>query len=255
MDPNGYKGAGSGLSGRVAVVTGASSGIGAAVARELAGSGATVVLLARSLPKLEALADELSSRGCHATAVRADVTDRASLEHAADRVRADHGGTDILVNAAGEALLAPFGPDRTAETRRLVEVNLMGTLFATEVFLEQLRERRGDIVNLSSVGGRNARKGASVYNATKWGVTGFSEALRQELLPEVRVMVVEPGATDTPIIERGSHEGSKRAFRELYPPGSMLEAEDVAEVIAFALTRRSRVAINEILLRPRSQLY
>lgn len=244
-----------GLAGRVAVVTGASDGIGAATARALAAEGADVALLARRASRLEDLAGELSGAGCLAVAVTGDVTDRASMQNAALQVREQLGRADILVNAAGEALLAPFSSEHADETRRLVEVNLLGAMIATEVFLSQLRDGGGDVVNLSSVGGRNARKGASVYNATKWGLNGFSEALRQELLPDVRVTIVEPGAVDTGIIERGTHEESKRAFKEVYPSDAMLQAEDVADVITFALSRPRRVAVNEILLRPSTQLY
>jgi NADP-dependent 3-hydroxy acid dehydrogenase YdfG len=247
--------AANGIQGRVAVVTGASSGIGQAIARALSAEGSRVALLSRRQETLDALAQELSGAGAEAIAMAGDVTDRGSMQRAAARVASELGSASILVNAAGEALLAPFGSDQTEETRRLVEVNLLGAMTVTEVFLEQLRDSGGDIVNMSSVGGRNARKGASVYNATKWGLNGWSEGLRQELLPDIRVLVVEPGAVDTPIIDKVTHEASKRAFRETYPPGTMLEPADVAEAVVFALSRPRRVAVNEILLRPSTQLY
>lgn len=240
---------------RVAVITGASSGIGNAIARALAARGAAVALLARDQERLQSLAEVLTRGGARALVVTADVTDRASMQRAAAEVQRELGAADVLVNAAGEALLAPFGAEQAEETRRLVEVNLLGTMISTEVFLEQLRDRNGDIVNISSVGGRNARKGASVYSATKWGLNGFSEALRQELLPDVRVLVIEPGAVDTPIIDKVTHEPSKQAYRETYPKGKMLEPEDVAAAVVFALEQPPRVAINEILLRPRTQIY
>jgi len=246
---------GNGITGRVAVVTGASSGIGEAIARALSAHGARVALLARREERLSSLAQELSEVDSQAIAVAGDVTDRASMQLAAARVDAELGVADILVNAAGEALLAPFGSDQAEETRRLVEVNLLGAMIATEVFLDQLRDGGGDIVNMSSVGGRNARKGASVYSGTKWGLNGWSEGLRQELLPDVRVIVIEPGAVDTPIIDRVTHEPSKRAFKETYPPGSMLHPEDVADVVVFAVGRPRHVAVNEVLLRPSTQLY
>jgi NADP-dependent 3-hydroxy acid dehydrogenase YdfG len=246
----------SALAGRVAVVTGASSGIGEAIARSLAAEGAHLALMARRAERLESLRQELAGGEQKVVAVAADVTDRGSMQSAAARVAEELGGADILVNAAGEALLAPFGADQAVETRRLIEVNLLGAMTATEMFLEQLRSgSAGDIVNLSSVGGRNARKGASVYNASKWGLNGWSEGLRQELLPDIRVIVVEPGAVDTEIIDKVTHEASKLAFREAYPQGSMLEPGDVAEVVVFALSRPRHVALSEILLRPSTQLY
>ena len=124
----------------------------------------------------------------------ADVTDRDTMVAAAERVARELGGADILVNNAGQMLLAPFSSDQAQETRRMVETNLLGAMTATEVFLDQLRDGGGDLVNISSVAGRRARAGASVYNATKWGINGWSEALRQELQPGVRVIVIEPGA-------------------------------------------------------------
>ncbi|MBS1675885.1 MAG: SDR family oxidoreductase [Actinobacteria bacterium] len=243
------------LAGRTAVVTGASSGIGAAVARSLHDAGADVALLARREATIGALADELTAAGpARALAIPGDVTERESVLAAAARVEAELGGADVLVNGAGEAFFGPFASERAAETRQLIEVNLIGAMTATECFLDQLRDGGGDIVNLSSIGGRQARKGASVYNASKWGLNGFSEAMRQELLPDVRVLVVEPGAVDTPIVDRSSHEESKEAFRSLYGKDEMLRPEDVAEVILFALLRPPHVAINEVLLRPATQL-
>jgi NADP-dependent 3-hydroxy acid dehydrogenase YdfG len=241
--------------GRVAVVTGASSGIGEAIARALSSEGVHVALLARSEDRLQRLAAELSDDDGAAIAIAADVTDRDSMQRAAERVAGELGGADILVNAAGEGLLGPFGSQRADETRRVVEVNLLGAMIATEAFLDQLRDGGGDIVNISSVGGRNARKGASVYNGTKWGLNGWSEGLRQELLPEVRVIVVEPGAVDTPLIDKIRHEPSRQAFRDLYPEGAMLQPEDVADVVVFAVSRPRHVAVNEILLRPSTQVY
>ncbi|MDP9400352.1 MAG: SDR family NAD(P)-dependent oxidoreductase [Actinomycetota bacterium] len=166
------------IQGRVAVITGASSGIGEATARTLAGEGAHVALLARRADRVEALARELDADGVRALALTADVTERDALHDAARRVQDELGGADILVNNAGQMLLGPFGAEQAEETRRMVEVNLLGAMTATEVFLEQLRDGGGDLVNVSSVAGRNAREGSSVYNATKWGLNGWSEALR-----------------------------------------------------------------------------
>src|SRR4051812_27804682 len=174
-------------SGRVAVITGASSGIGEATARALAADGYRVALLARRADRIQALAGEL---GPGAIAIAADVTDRDSLIAAAQRVRDELSGTDVLINNAGVMLLAPFTSDQRAEQRQMVEVNLLGAMTATEVFLDQLvADGGGDLVNLSSVAGRTARAGNAAYAATKWGMNGWSEALRQELQPDVRVIV------------------------------------------------------------------
>jgi NADP-dependent 3-hydroxy acid dehydrogenase YdfG len=154
--------------GRVAVITGASSGIGEATARALAADGYRVALLARRADRIQVLADEL---GGGAIAIEADVTDRGSVAAAADRVQQELGGADILVNNAGVMLTAPFSSDQREEHRRMVETNLLGAMSATEVFLDQLRDRGGDLVNISSVAGRVAPAGFAAYAATKWGST------------------------------------------------------------------------------------
>ncbi|MCP9488514.1 MAG: SDR family oxidoreductase [Solirubrobacteraceae bacterium MAG38_C4-C5] len=238
------------ISGRTAVITGASSGIGEATAHTLAAAGARVALLARRSDRIEALAREL---GGDTIAVTADVTDRASLEQAAARVHDELGGADILINNAGQMLLSPFGPDYAQETRRMVEINLLGAMTTTEVFLDQLRDGGGDLVNISSVAGRTAGKGSSVYNATKWGLNGWSEALRQELLPDVRVIVVEPGAVDTELTDHITHPRSQEGARAMYEKVEALTSQDIADVIAFAVGRPRRVAINEVLIRPSKQ--
>ena len=153
----------------VAVITGASSGIGAATARALAAHGYRVALLARRVDRLQQLADEL---GETSIAIAADVTDRDALVAAADQVKQQLGGADVLVNNAGVMLLGPFGTAQREEARRMVEVNLLGAMTATEVFLDQLRDGGGDLINISSVAGRTARPGNAAYAATKWGLNG-----------------------------------------------------------------------------------
>ena len=235
--------------GRVAVITGASSGIGEATARALAASGLRVALLARRADRIQALAAEL---GNGAVAIQADVTERDSLVAAADRVTTELGGADVLINNAGIMLLAPFTSEQHDDHRRMVETNLLGAMTATEVFLDQLRDHQGDLVNLSSVAGRTARPGNAVYAATKWGMNGWSEALRQELHPDVRVMVIEPGAVATELTEHITHPGAKQAAEQMYERMA-ITAQDIAEIIAFAVTRPRRVTLNEILVRPTAQ--
>jgi NADP-dependent 3-hydroxy acid dehydrogenase YdfG len=235
--------------GRVAVITGASSGIGEATARVLAASGFRVALLARRADRIQALASEL---GQGAIAIRADVTDRDSLIAAADRVQAELGGADVLVNNAGIMLLAPFTPEAHDDHRRMIEANLLGAMTVTEVFLDQLRDGGGDLVNLSSVAGRTARPGNAVYAATKWGLNGWSEALRQELQPDVRVIVIEPGAVATELTDHITYPDAKHAAEQMYKQLA-ITADDIAEVIAFAVTRPQRMSLNEILVRPTAQ--
>jgi NADP-dependent 3-hydroxy acid dehydrogenase YdfG len=238
-------------SGRVAVISGASSGIGETTARALAADGYRLALLARRADRIEALAAEL---GEGAIAIVADVTDRDSLVAAAGRVQRELGGADVLVNNAGVMLLAPFSSDQRAEHREMVETNLLGAMTATEVFLDQLRDGGGDLVNISSVAGRKARPGNSVYAATKWGVNGWSEALRQELQPDVRVMVIEPGAVATELTDHITDANAKEAAEQMYAELA-ITAEDIAEVIAFAVGRPRRVTLNEILVRPTAQAF
>jgi NADP-dependent 3-hydroxy acid dehydrogenase YdfG len=234
--------------GPVAVITGASSGIGAATARALASHGYRLALLARRVDRLEQLAAKL---GPTAVAIAADVTDRETLVAAATRVE-QLGGADVLVNNAGVMLLGPFGSAQRAEARRMVEVNLLGAMTATEVFLDQLRAGGGDLVNISSVAGRTARAGNAAYAATKWGMNGWSEALRQELQPDIRVTLIEPGAVATELTDHITDPAAKQGAEQFYAQLA-ITADDVADVIAFAVTRPRRMTLNEILLRPTSQ--
>jgi NADP-dependent 3-hydroxy acid dehydrogenase YdfG len=234
--------------GRVAVVTGASSGIGEATARALAADGYRVALLARRLERITALADDL---GSGSIAIQADVTDRDSIVAAAARVRQELGGADVLVNNAGIMLLGPFDSNQRDDYRQMLEVNLLGAITTTEVFLDQLKTG-GDIVNISSVAGRTARAGNGVYAATKWGLNGWSESLRRELLPDVRVTLIEPGAVATELPTHITHDATRQGTEQLYSQVTVT-AEDIAEVIAFAVNRPKHLVINEVLLRPANQ--
>jgi NADP-dependent 3-hydroxy acid dehydrogenase YdfG len=196
---------------RVAVITGASSGIGEATARELAADGHRVALLARRANRIQALADDL---GDAALPIEADVTDRDSVVAAAERVQHELGGADVLVNNAGVMLLGPFSSEQRADYRQMLEVNLLGAMTATEVFLDQLRDGGGDLVNISSVAGRTARPGNAGYAATKWGINGWSESLRQELQPDIRVIVIEPGAVATELATHITHAETRRTTED-----------------------------------------
>ena len=236
--------------GRVAVITGASSGIGAATARALAADGHRVALLARRVDRIEALAGEL---GDGAIAIEADVTDREALVAAAQRVQQELGGTDVLVNNAGVMLLGPFSSEQRADYRQMVEVNLLGAITTTEVFLDQVRANGGgDLINISSVAGRTARTINGVYAATKWGINGWSESLRQELQPKVRVTLIEPGAVATELTDHITHAGARQTAKE-YVKDLAIRPEDIAEIVAFVVSRPPRMTINEVLVRPAAQ--
>jgi len=235
--------------GKVAVITGASSGIGEATARALVTAGYRVALLARRVDRINELAAEL---GDNAHAIEADVTDRDSLVAAAERVQTELGGADILVNNAGLMLLGPFSSDQRDDYRRMVETNLLGAITTTEVFLDQLRSGGGDLINVSSVAGRTARPTNGVYAATKWGMNGWSESLRQELQPEIRVIVIEPGAVATELTSHITHDET-RAATEAFVKELAIRPEDIADVIVFAVSRPRRMTLNEILVRPTAQ--
>jgi NADP-dependent 3-hydroxy acid dehydrogenase YdfG len=236
-------------SNRVVVITGASSGIGEAIAKTLVSDGYKVALLARRLDRISTLADQI---GNGSIAIQADVTDRASIVAAASRVRGELGRADVVINNAGVMLTAPFGSDRRAEHRQMVETNLLGAMTVTEVFLDQLRSSKGDLVNISSVAARVAPAGFAAYSATKWGLNGWSESLRVELQPDIRVMVIEPGAVATELSDHITHEDSQKSARD-YRDNVAMPAQDIADVVAFALSRPKRITLNEILVRPTIQ--
>jgi NADP-dependent 3-hydroxy acid dehydrogenase YdfG len=149
-------------------------------------------------------------------------------------------------------LLGPFSSDQRDDYRRMVETNLLGAITTTEVFLDQLRDGGGDLINISSVAGRTARPANGVYAATKWGINGWSESLRQELQPDIRVTVIEPGAVATELTSHITHEETRKAT-EAFVQELAIRPEDIAEVIVFAVSRPRRMTLNEILVRPTAQ--
>jgi NADP-dependent 3-hydroxy acid dehydrogenase YdfG len=241
------------LEGRVAVVTGASSGIGEATARALSEAGATVALCARRTDRLEAIAGSLDGP----TFVRAvDVSDEEQATGFVEDAAGELGGMHILVNNAGLMLLGPVTDQTTEDWRRMVGVNLMGLLYCTHAALPLIaRNGGGDIVNVSSVAGRRADAGAAVYNMTKFGVHAFSEALRQEALHEkVRVTTVAPGFVETELQGHNTNPVVRRATeRSREQIGEVLKAEDIAAEILHAVTLPPHVCVNEIVVRPTGQ--
>jgi NADP-dependent 3-hydroxy acid dehydrogenase YdfG len=248
------------LDGTAALVTGASSGIGAATALALAEEGAAVALVARRAERLEELADKIRGAGGTAVVLAGDVTVEEQAREVVERTVAELGRLDTLINNAGVMLLGPAVDAPLAEWQRMVEVNLLGLLYCSHAALPHLLSAAADdprqvadLVNVSSVAGRVARSGSAVYNATKHGVGAFSEALRQEVTGQhVRVSLVEPGAVDTELAGHNRPEvlkGLKQRFASI----ERLHADDIADAIGYIVTRPRHVAINELLVRPTEQ--
>ncbi len=249
------------LEGTVALVTGASSGIGEATALSLAADGAAVAVAARRLERLEDLARRIEKAGGQALVLETDVTDESQARAMVERTVNELGRLDTLVNNAGVMLLGPILDAPTEEWRRMVHLNLLGLLYCTHAALPHLLRAAdtgprnvADVVNVSSVAGRVARLGSGVYNATKWGVGAFSESLRQEVTERhVRVTLVEPGATLT---ELATHLRPEILELQAQTFGGveMLHADDIADAVTYAVTRPRRVVLNEILVRPTEQV-
>jgi NADP-dependent 3-hydroxy acid dehydrogenase YdfG len=241
------------LAGRVAAVTGASSGIGAATATALSRAGATVALAARRRDRLEELAQALEGP---ASVHEVDVTDEQQARSFIEAAHAEHGGLHVLVNNAGLMLLGAVHGADTADWRRMLDVNLWGLLVCTHAALPLIAgSGGGDVVNISSVAGRRADAGAAVYNMTKFGVHAFSEALRQEALHAgVRVTVVAPGFVETELQGHNTDPVVVRAMsRSREQIGEVLKPGDVAETIVHAVTRPPHVCVNEVVVRPTGQ--
>lgn len=243
------------IEGHVALVTGASSGIGEATAWALAALGVRVAVAARRADRLESLVARIGQAGGEAMPLGADVTDEQQVQAMVHRTLTSWGRLDILVNSAGLMLLGPIAGAETEDWRRMISTNLLGLLYATHAVLPIMKaQRSGHIVNISSVAGRIARAGSGVYNATKWGVGAFSEALRQECVQDhIRVTVMEPGVVETDLASHITHPAARetalRRIQEIIP----LQSEDIANAIVYALTQPPHVNVNEILLRPTEQ--
>ena len=249
------------LDGSVALVTGASSGIGEATATALASHGANVAVAARRLERLERLAAEIGGDGRTALAIEADFTDQEQAIAAVDRTVDELGRLDIVVNNAGVMLLGPIEAAPTEEWDRMIDLNLKGLINTTHAALPHLLAAAGDsgrrcadLVNISSVAGRVARSGSGVYNLTKFGVGAFSESFRQEFAKRrVRSTIVEPGAVATELTDH-LRDDVREEVRGRFEGIEKLQAADIAETIAFAVTRPWHVSLNEILIRPTEQV-
>jgi NADP-dependent 3-hydroxy acid dehydrogenase YdfG len=250
------------LAGTVAVVTGASSGIGEATARRLAEHGATVAVIARRQDRLEALVTEIEAAGGTALAVVADITDPDQAKRAVQSVVDQFNRLDILINNAGLMLLGPVVDGDIEDWERMIAINQKGLLYLTHASLPHLLaaaedELRGvaDIVNISSIAGRQAWKNFGVYNMTKFGVNGFTEALRQEVTQRhVRVGVLEPGAVATELVSHNTADiQADLAASDAENIPEPLQPEDIADGITYMVTRPRRSSVAELWAMPTSQ--
>jgi len=247
------------LKGTVALVTGASSGIGAATAAALAEHGAAVALAARRRDRLEAVAADIRDGGGTALVLESDIIDQPQAAEAVRRTVAELGRLDTLVNNAGVMLLGPAVGAPLEEWQQMVELNVLGLLFCAHAALPHLLRAAedgprqvADMVNVSSVAGRAARNGNNVYALTKHGVGAFSESLRQEVTGRyVRVSLVEPGATATELASHNRPEVLESLSSQM---GQRMEASDIADAITYIVTRPRHVTINEMLIRPTEQV-
>ncbi|MGI9059827.1 MAG: SDR family oxidoreductase [Ktedonobacteraceae bacterium] len=244
------------LAGRVALVTGASSGIGAATAIALAEEGARVVVLARRSERLEQVVKRIKDVGGEAVAIVADVTNEVQLREAIRRAKALLGRIDILVNNAGVMLLRKIEGVDTEEWRQMLDLNVLAVMLACHEILPIMKAQGGGhIVNISSVAGRQVKAGYSGYNASKWAVGAFSESLRQEVTKQhIRVTVIEPGMVATELRQHITDPEVRKAQEDAVHGGTPLQGEDIAAVIVFAVTQPEHVSISEILVRPTEQV-
>jgi NADP-dependent 3-hydroxy acid dehydrogenase YdfG len=242
------------LDATVALVTGASSGIGEATARALAGQGAKVALVARRKDRLDALAAEIDG-----LAIEADVTDREQAIGAVERTVGELGRLDTVVNNAGVMLLGDLVDAPVEEWDRMIDLNLKGLLYVAHAALghllaaaQQGPREVADLVNISSVAGRRVGQGGGIYQLTKHGVGVFSEALRQEVTARhVRSSLVEPGATESELVTHVRPEVRDNLNPNTY---KILEAGDIADAVVYNVPRPRHMAVNEILIRPTEQV-
>ena len=245
------------LDGKVALVTGASSGIGEATALALAEEGARVVAAARRKDRLERLVKRITERGGQALPLVVDVADETQVRAMVQRTQQTWGRVDILVNDAGVAQVGPIDGANTQDWREMVNINLLGLMYATHAVLPLMKAQgSGHIVNISSKAGRRVGEGMGVYSATKWGVGAFSEALRQEVAPQhVRVTVIEPGVVATEMQEHSTDQAVTDPALSWLRSITPIASEDIAAAIVYAVTQPAQVEVNELLIQPTEQVF
>jgi NADP-dependent 3-hydroxy acid dehydrogenase YdfG len=238
------------ISGKVVVITGASSGLGEATARHLSAQGAPVVLGARRRERLQALADELTNLGAVAT----DVTDRAQVQRLVDAAVRTYGRIDVMINNAGLMPQSPLGRLKTSEWDRMIDVNIKGVLYGIAAALPYMeRQKSGHFINVSSVAGHKVRAGGAVYSATKHAVRVISEGLRQEVKPYgIRTTVISPGAVDTELPETITEPDVAERMKKFYAEQA-ISPDSFARAVIFAMSQPDDMDVNEILYRPTKQ--
>lgn len=246
------------LQGKVALITGASSGIGAATALKLAANGAKVGLAARRTERLAALVAEIEKAGGQGIALEMDVVDSASVASGVAKLTEAFGSIDILFNNAGLMPLSDIDALKTDEWHRMVDVNIKGVLNTTAAVLPHMIGRKsGHIVNTSSIAGRKVFAGLTVYCATKHAITALSDGMRIELGKKhnIRVTCVQPGAVETELYDQISDPAARQQMEELKTQMEFLKAEDIAETVLFALQSPGHMDIAEVFVMPTQQAW
>ena len=242
------------IEGKVVVITGASSGMGETAARHLAAQGASVVLGARRIERLQSLADELTNQGGKALAVETDVTDPNQVQRLADEAVQTYGRVDVIINNAGLMPHSPLERLKIDDWNRMIDVNIKGVLYGIAAVIPYMKEQKGGhIINVSSVAGHKVRAGGVVYAATKHAVRVISEGLRQEVKPyNIRTTVISPGAVDTELPNSATEPDVAENLHKFYEEFA-IPADSFARTVAFAMNQPEEVDINEILFRPTRQ--
>ncbi|MGB6986908.1 MAG: SDR family NAD(P)-dependent oxidoreductase [Candidatus Aquilonibacter sp.] len=240
---------------RVALITGASSGIGAATARAFAAAGMAVAIAARRKDRLDELAAEIAASGGTAFVLTADLTKESDAQRIVKETEAHFGRLDVLVNNAGVMYLEPVDTASLERWREMFELNVLSLIASTQAALPGMRARKdGHIVNVSSTAGRMAHPNSGGYAATKFGVGAFSESLRKEVYQDnIRVTVIEPGLVATELREHIADAGIQQSLNSWADSMRQLQSDDVARIITFCVTQPSHVNINEVLVRPTDQ--
>ncbi|PQJ35841.1 oxidoreductase [Salinibacter sp. 10B] len=243
-----------GIEGKVVVITGASSGLGAAAARHLADEGARVILAARRTERLQTLADEITESGGDALPVTTDVTDRDQVQALIDTAVEEFGRIDVMINNAGVMPASRLDRLNVDEWDQMIDVNVKGVLYGIAAVLPYMQEQEsGHVINVASDAGHNVHPGEAVYAATKHAVRALSEGLRQEVKPYgVRTTIISPGAVESELPETISEEDMAEEMREVYEEHA-ISADSFARAVAFAIEQPEAVDVNEILYRPTSQ--
>ena len=240
------------VSGKVVIITGASSGLGEATAKMLAGKGAKLVLGARREERLRKLVDDIESSGGVATYKTVDVTKKEEVQALADAAIEAYGRIDVLVNNAGLMPLAPLDELKVEEWEQMIDVNIKGVMYGVAAVLKPMREQEsGHIINRAAVAGHVVFPGAIVYCATKFGVKAISEGIRKESNGQIRSTNISPGAVATELTDHISHKDSKQMADDMYDDA--IDADAIARAVTFAIEQPGDVDINEMIIRPTNQ--